>query len=214
MMTDWRTILGAIIVVVVIASAVLFSQGDALSGFVLFSGGEPTKNISVSASLIMDEVSFNAPADKVIIDVPSQNSEMFIGEQKIDLGDSATIEIENFEGSVTLESTKLSIGGNGEKISVNGVSISQKEGRISFGADDIDFIAVQFENILLPIKTYEKPEGYVYVNEDKYYMKINHEPLTLDRFQGEIQLTTDQIQLEGVTDRVTVTGETTLTVSE
>jgi len=208
-------ILGAIVVVVIIASAIIagFNPGG-LTGFSIFGTAGPTKNIMISTSLNLENLEFTAPAEILTIETYSQEKQATIGDQNIDLTSYATIELENFNGRVTIKNKRATISGQADKASVNDVSFSHKSGTVSFNLDQVEYAFIIGEEIILPPMKYEKADGYIDISNNKFYVQLNEEPLELGAFKGILELTESDLNLEGIVDKVFVNGESKFLVDE
>lgn len=212
---NWRVLLGLVIIAAVSIS--FFTTGfdfEGISGFSIFPVKGPVKNITISASIRLKDIEFSAPIEKLTLQLYSQQNEILIGDQKIDLSSQSIVELENFNGKITIKNNKLSVNGKAEKVMVNDVSMKHKTGMIKFLADGINYQIVSAEKIILSPTRYEKAEGYAYINNDKFYVQFNNEPLELGAFKGTLELTESEIALNGIVDKIFVDGESKFLIDE
>jgi len=212
---NWRLILGAIVVVVIVASAIIAGfNPSGISGFSIFGNNEPTKDIIISSSLLLKSLDMQFPAEKLIIDLYSQEKTVSIGDQQIHLSYYTTIELENFNGKITTDNGLLTIDAQVDKVLINDVEISQKSGTMKLNMDQVEFAIIDGENaILAPIK-YEKASGDISINNDKIYFKVDEENLELGAFKGKLEITSNDFILDGIVDRVLVDGKSKLLIDE
>ena len=209
---DWRFIGAVIIILIIVVSAIIAGQN--ISGFSFFGTSGPTKNITISASIELEEIQFNAPVEKLVIEAYSQENSLFIGNQKIDFSSYTAIEAENFQGYITAKGGLVSFDAQADMLTVNDVPITSKDSTIHFSGQNVEFYMITADNIILPPVRYEKTKGYAYINDDKFYVQLNDEPLELGAFRGSLEISDSDISFEGIVDRVLVDGESKILIDE
>jgi hypothetical protein len=215
MENNWRLILGGVIIVIIIASAIIagFST-DGLTGFSIFSSNGPTKNITFNGFIETNELEFNFPSKSIYIELPSQDNSIFIGEQKIDLEDFAELELTNFEGTIKVKNDITVVSGSTEKISVNGVEISHRSGKTQLLLDNVKYTIISSDETVIQPKRYEKVKGYTDINDGSLYIQLNEETLDLGAFRGSVGITDGGLTLDGIVDKVLVNGKSKFSINE
>jgi len=212
---NWRLILGAVVLIIIIASAVFIgSSSTNLSGFSIFGSSGPSKNITISTSLALKNIEFTAPSETLTLELYSQDNFLIIGNQKIDLETYTIVELENFNGKVAVNDVLLTVDGNADKIYVNGVGISGQDGSTHFSLNSADYNMAIAEEIVLPSRRYDKSNGEVYVDNGNSYFQINDELLELGTFKGKIEITETNFFLDGIVDKILIDGKSKIIIDQ
>lgn len=182
---------------------------DAVSN--LFSGTAPEKNINrtlqVSGSFLMEDglLKLNAPASSVEIEFNTPVS-MNVGSEIIQLSDGETTAIGNFSGRLNVYANNtVLIDGSAENIYVSNVGIlphAQKTVAIKTisSAKTIKIHNISVSSLNLNVS------GSLDIGQGKVSLKAEKEPLKMENFRGNLDISGASLAMEGLSTRVLLEG--------
>lgn len=201
METDWKIAVAAIVGLSVIASAFIFSGGDALSGFALFQP-KGDKEVAVYASLDLDQFSMDIQGTSNTYMKFNDNSVMIqIGKERFDpLEKNLTISMEDFNGKLSYYNGVL-FAGNAREVSVGSLLKTREKSAVSIGSQSFDVVRVSnvSMNSFTNLASGTVDVGY---GKTKTTVRLSRESLTIGGFRGSIELSNGKLIIEGTAEKV------------
>ncbi len=148
------------------------------------------------------------------ISFKDMDTKIKINEEEVELRglETSNIEINNFKGGLNFDEISLSLNGAGDKITINGMTISTKRAmEISFSGlvyETLELTEVGINSIYL-----EDGNGKVIVNEKMEYVLDYDEKIKLNNFYGDFSAglsNQSEVILEGIVSSLSVDGDLNL----
>jgi len=215
---DWKIAATLIICAGILVGAFLATSGSGMggiSGFFTALSPQTSTNISFSANLAPQDISFNAPAESMTVKWSTSNVQWSIGSSKIDLGQlqSNEILIEGWNGKVDISASGLlGMDGTADKVTINGMKITQsgrqavKVTGLSFG--NFNAYGLKMQGLKLPTAS-----GTISIADGKATFQASGEPLEFGTFSGSITADSS-LKIVGNTDKLMLSGKNKLSISQ
>ena len=207
MQTDWKIAAAAIIGLSIVASALIFSGNDVISGF--FSLPTPSsKTTQIELSLSEDKYSFDvsdAPLVEVLVGAPLENIALQVGKERFDLSnlETASLKAEGFTGRIEFDGKKIILKGSAKKAFVNSLGFKDK---VSIILEADHFSKLVAEKIRLNIFS-NSITGTLSADSGKTSVKLDKDSLNIGGFEGNLMSEGSGINLDGTAQRVSVAGK-------
>ncbi len=192
--------------------------GDALSRTSPFSflEAEETGNITVEGSFYVSEFDLKTIGlDRVSVGYEPgyQNSEILLAENVLTTEEYTSVEIEDYRGVFLINESKVTLAGDAEEITVNGVKLGTVKKMIPVKMDSVFFRNVYVKELYMNRIELEDVVGEIKIH-DKITVNLGSEPVKLESFSGSVNVTDGKFEIKGTLKRVFVSGhDYTATIS-
>lgn len=144
-------------------------------------------------------------ATKLSIRIEKQTN-FYVGNQKIEIPDKASIILDDFDGEIKIESKTIKeLEGKSSKILVDGLPITQKSGsnnNINL-EPNTPFEFLQITDFFISSLSYTT-SGKININQDKIIITLDKEEFRIKDFKGNMDLTKNNLKLNGVIEKENV----------
>jgi len=126
----------------------------------------------------------------------------FKGLEKVELG------ISNFKGELEFNEISVSLDGEGDKIVVNGMELSNR-GKIEISFGDLAYETLDLTEVMLKEIELEKGDGELVI-EDKMNYLLDKEGVKIEDFKGDLGVGLDEenlLLIDGTIGGITVKGK-------
>ncbi len=198
---DWKIAAAAIIGLSVVASAVIFSGNDMLSGFFSLPQSRG-KEVSISADLDLNEFNLDlAGTSTAEMDFRNGSASVQVGKEKFDpIGNSLFLTLDDFVGRVSYYNG-ISFNGNARRVDFGGYLRTREKYPILIGSQSFD--RIEISNVTLNSFTHTA-SGIVDVGygKTKTTVRLNRDGLTIGGFSGRIEFANGRMYIEGLAEKV------------
>ncbi len=143
-------------------------------------------------------------ATKLSIRIEKQTN-LYVGNQKIEIPNKASIILDDFDGEIKIESRTIrELKGKSSKILVDGLPITQKSGsdnNINLESGPFEFL--QITDFFISSLSYTT-SGKININQDKIIITLDKEEFRIKDFKGNMDLTKNNLKLNGVIEKESV----------
>ncbi len=200
---DWKIAVAAIVGLSVVASSLVFSGTDMLSGlFSLSSGGSSGREVSISADLDLNEFTLElagTSATEMKFDQGSVSIQ--VGKQKFaPAGKDFEIFLSDFNGKI-VSYNGLYFDGTAREIDIGGYVKTQEKYPVSVGSQNFQLVRVS--NVSIKSFTHVA-SGTVDVSYGKTTttVRLNRDTLTLGGFSGSLEFANGRMYITGLAQKV------------
>jgi len=135
---------------------------------------------------------------------------LHVGKQKVNLGDSKDSEIiiNGFSGKISFDGRSiLYLNGKASEVIVNGVKTTPQAGESMKVSIDEDFAYsyLKMQQVFIDELSYVT-SGEIKVNEGKAGIELDKEEFAVGGFLGNLEMQKGKLNLDGMSERVSVTG--------
>lgn len=152
--------------------------------------------LGVPGNMIID-----SKANKLSLRI-NQPINLLIGDGNIQLEESSSIIIDNFEGKITINGDIIpELSGKADKIFINGLPIySKSNSDLKISSENFNYNYLELEEVYLDSLSYIT-SGNIKISKNKILIKLNEEDFEINKFKGNIRINKNSLRLNGKLDK-------------
>ena len=158
--------------------------------------------VIIEATLgVPGNIIINSNAEKLSLRI-NQPINFLIGNGNMQLEESSSIVVDNFEGKITINGDNIQeLSGKADKIFINGLPISSTSSSdLKISSENFNYNYLELEEVYLDSLSYIT-SGNIKINENKVLIKLNEENLEINKFKGNLRINKDSLRLNGKLDK-------------
>jgi hypothetical protein len=183
---------------------------DKISGLNPLESGNQSR-VQISAELELRAFDVDYSAKVLSIDFSNPSQQIKVNSENLDLSElsSGTLVLSEWAGNLKA-GKELSFDGKSSKLSVNSVAVLPEKENLAVKTEKLQFSLVRLDGLSVSKFSYTST-GTVSVNDDQIIANLEDETLSLEDFEGYMELTPERLVLNGTARNIEVEGKTLFT---
>ncbi len=186
-----------------------FSNGkDKISDVIGLGESQESSRVSINAELELRAFDADYPVKVLSIDFINPITTVKVNSESLDLSglSSGTLLFENWNGRLTV-STGISLDGEASKLAVNSVAILPEKESLAINTKELSFSLAKLAGLSISKFSYTS-SGKISINNGQITATLDDETIDLEDFEGNIELTPENLILNGTVSNIEVAGKT------
>lgn len=179
------------------------SLGEKITGNVVRDKDITQENsVEIKAKLgVPEKFSIDSKISKLSLAI-NKPSDIFIGNQKVELDKKSSVIIDSFDGKLEITSVNVvNIDGMASRIFIDGIPIAQSSGsdmKVKF--ENLEYNYLEINDFFLDSLSYQT-SGKININQEKIIINLNNENFELKDFKGDLKISGGSLSLSGFLDK-------------